>query len=115
MNPVSDAENTEFGEICKFGKIQSGHVRESSAVGVLFRLVSNFRDSDTFRISKARCSFPIAIAPKLLQYGCCNFVGVFNTTDWPICALNIGQNKIFVFFVGLGAGPGETGRFPYGA
>ena len=84
-------------------------------LGVLFRLVSNFRDSDTFRIRKAGCSFPIAIAPKLLQYGSCNFVGVLNTTYWPICAFNIGQNKIFVVFVGMGAGPVETGRSPYGA
>jgi hypothetical protein len=24
MNPVSEAENAEFGEICKFGQIESG-------------------------------------------------------------------------------------------
>ena len=52
------------------------------------------RNSDTFRRSRTKSSFPIAIAPKLLQYGCCNFVGVLNTTDWPIRVLNIGQKYI---------------------
>ena len=91
-------------------------VQYRRVLGVLFRFVSNyFRDSDTFRIRKAGCSFPIAIAPKLLQYGSCNFEGVLNTTDWPICALNIGQKRIFMVFVALGVGPEETSKFPYGA
>ena len=31
MNPVSEAENAEFGEICKFGQIESA-IRGSCAV-----------------------------------------------------------------------------------
>ena len=38
----------------------------------LSRISGIVRNSDTFRIRKAECSFPIAIAPKLLQYGSCN-------------------------------------------
>ena len=79
--------------------------------------VAKSRNSDTFRRSITKSGFSIAIAPKLhvVQYGYCNFVGVLNTIDWPICALNIGQKTIFVFFVARGACLVETDRFPYGA
>ena len=67
-------------------------------------LASKSRNSDAFRRPKTKSSFPIAIAPKLLQYGCCNFMGVLNATNWPICALNIGQKKkktsrVFLFTI----------------
>ena len=77
--------------------------------------VAKSRNSDTFRRSRTKSSFPITIAPELLQYGCCNFVGVLNTTYWPIWALNVGQKLFFVFFVAQWAGPEESERFPYGA
>ena len=67
--------------------------------------VAKSRNSDTFRRSRTKSSFPIAIASKLLQYGCCNFVGVLNTAHWPICALNISQKKIFVVSGTLALGP----------
>jgi hypothetical protein len=67
--------------------------------------VAKSRNSDTFRRSRTKSSFPIAIAAKLLQYGYYNFVGVLKTTDWPICALNTGQKKIFVVSGTLAVGP----------
>jgi hypothetical protein len=85
-------------------------------LGVKIGSVAKSRNSDTFRRSKTKSSFPIAIASKLLQYGCCNFVGVLNTTDWPICALNISKKKNYLWF--LGRWPwalGDSSRFPYGA
>ena len=77
--------------------------------------VAKSRNSDTFRRSRTKSSFPIAIASKLLQYGCCNFVGVLNTAHWPICALNINQKKIFVVSGTLALGRVDSSRFPYGA
>ena len=79
--------------------------------------VAKSRNSDTFRRSITKSSFPIAIASKLLQYGCCNFVGVLNTAHWPICALNISQkNKKYLWFLGRWPwAPGDSSRFPYGA
>jgi hypothetical protein len=65
-------------------------------MGVKIGSVTKSRNSDTFRRSRTESSFTITIATKLLQYGCCNFGGVLNTTDWPICALNISQKQIFV-------------------
>ena len=67
--------------------------------------IAKSRNSDTFRRSRTKSSFPIAIASKILQYGCCNFVGVLNTAHWPICALNISQKKIFVVSGTLALGP----------
>ena len=69
--------------------------------------VAKSRNSDTFRRSRTKSSFPIAIASKLLQYGCCNFVGVLNTAHWPICALNISQKKNCGFW-DAGLGPQGT-------
>ena len=83
-------------------------------MGPLFRLVSNFRDSDAFRIRRIGCSMPIAMAPSILIKMCYTFVGVFNPTDWPICALNMGRGKNVVYG-DPGAGPVETSRFRYGA
>jgi hypothetical protein len=74
--------------------------------------VAKSRNSDTFRRSRTKSSFPIAIASKLLQYGCCNFVGVLNTAHWPICALNIRQKKIFVVSGTLALGPRGQWQIP---
>ena len=77
--------------------------------------IAKSRNSDTFRRSRTKSSFPIAIVSKLLQYGCCNFVGVLNTAHWPICALNISQ-KYFLWFLGRWPwAPVDSSRFPYGA
>jgi hypothetical protein len=72
--------------------------------------VAKSRNSDTFRRSRTKSSFPIAIASKLLQYGCCtsNFVGVLNTAHWPICAVNISQKKNICGFWDAGLGPQWT-------
>jgi hypothetical protein len=72
-------------------------------LGVKIGSVAKSRNSDTFRRSRTKSSFPIAIASNLLQYGCCSFVGVLNNTDLPICALNISQKNICGFWdAGLG-------------
>ena len=73
--------------------------------------VAKSRNSVTFRRSRTKSSFPIVIASKLLQYGCCNFVGVLNTTDWPICALNVGLKNI-CGFCGLGGRPKGNRQIP---
>ena len=71
--------------------------------------------SDTFRRSRTKSSFPIAMASQLLQYGCCNFVGVLNIAHRPICALNISQKK-YLWFVGRWPwAPVDSSKFPYGA
>ena len=70
--------------------------------------VAKSRNSDTFRRSRTKSSFPITIAAQLLQYGCCNFVGVLNTAHWPICALNISQKKIICGFWDASLGPQWT-------
>jgi hypothetical protein len=77
-------------------------------LGVKIGFVAKSRDSDTFRRSRTKSSFPIAIAAQLLQYGCCNFVGVLNTAHWPTCALNISQKKIICGFWDAGLGPQWT-------
>jgi hypothetical protein len=77
--------------------------------------VAKSRNSDTFRRSRTKSSFPVAIASKLAQYGCCNFVGVLNTAHWPICALNLSQKKNLWFLGRWPWAPVDSSRFPYGA
>jgi hypothetical protein len=53
--------------------------RSEALPAVLFRLVSNFWDSDTFRIRRIGCSTPIAMGPPILIKIYYNFVWVLNT------------------------------------